>query len=186
MKQEQEMEKLVKKAMKRDEKALEKLLLHYQEYLYRIAYAYLKNEQAALDAVSECVAKIYVNLPRLKEPRYFKTWITKILIHETLDEKRKRMPIVSLENLQEQGILFGEKEEALSREDRMDLYQALDKIPGEYRKILILRYFNDFKIKEIAEIMKIPEGTAKIWLYRGRKRLKSVLMEEMGYEESGI
>lgn len=180
------MEKLVKRAMKRDEKALEVLLGEYQEYLYRIAYAYYKNEDAALDAVSECVAKVYVNLPKLREPAYFKTWMTRILINEVLDAGKKTKSLVSLEKLQESGFPLEMQEEELSREVRMDLYRALDRIPGEYRKVLILRYFNDLKVREIARIMDIPEGTVKIWMHRGRKKLKTVLTEEMGYEESGI
>ena len=80
--EQKQIEKLVKKAMKRDENALEMLLSQYQEYLYRIAYAYYKNEQEALDAVSECVAKVYVNLPKLRKPEYFKTRMTRILMNE--------------------------------------------------------------------------------------------------------
>lgn len=179
-------EKLVRKAMRRDDAALEKLLGMYQEYLYRIAYAYQKNEQAALDAVSECVAKVYVNLPKLREPRYFKTWMTRILLNEVLDEGKKTDKLLSLEALHEQGFAPEILEEGISREAKMDLYQALDNLSKEYRKVLILKYFNDMRVKDIARIMEIPEGTVKVLLYRGRKKLRTVFVEEMGYEESGL
>lgn len=109
------MERLVKKAMKRNEKALEALLYEYQEYLYRMAYAYCRNEQNALDAVSECVMKVYINLPKLRRPEYFKTWMTRILINEVLSDAGKEK-VLSLEALQEGGVLPEEPQRGLSPE----------------------------------------------------------------------
>lgn len=103
--EQKQIEKLVKKAMKRDENALEVLLSQHQEYLYRIAYAYYKNEQEALDAVSECVAKVYVNLPKLRKPEYFKTWMTRILINEVLSGVKIKSKVISLDALNEQGYM---------------------------------------------------------------------------------
>lgn len=181
-----QMEKLVRKAMRRNDKALEELLFHYQEYLYRVAYAYYKNEQEALDAVSECVAKVYVNLPKLREPGYFKTWMTRILMNEVLDGVKKKQKIVSLEELKDRGHTAEEQERGLSREEKMDLYRALDRLSPDYKKVLILKYFQDMKVREIAEIMDIPEGTVKVLLYRARKNMYRIFVEEMGYEESGL
>lgn len=180
------MEILVKKAKRRDEKALVELLSMYQEYLYRIAYAYYKNEQQALDAVSECVMKIYIHIPQLKKTEYFKTWITRILINEVLRDISKQSNQTSLELLREQGIELQNSELVLnvSQEQKMDLYHALDLLPSEYRKVIILKYFQDMKSKEIAEIMEIPEGTVKTLLHRGKKRLRTIMVEEMGYEIS--
>ena len=181
-----QIEKLVKKAMKRNDQALEELLHQYQEYLYRIAYAYYKSEQEALDAVSECVAKVYVNLPKLREPGYFKTWMTRILMNEVLDGVKKSQKIVSLDALKDQGYVAESREFGLSREEKVDLYRALDKLSPDYRKVLILKYFQDMKVREIAEIMMIPEGTVKVLLHRARKNMQRILVEEMGYEKSGI
>lgn len=182
--QQTNMEKLVRKAMKRDERALEELLTRYQEYLYRIAYAYYKNEQEALDAVSECVTKVYLNLPKLRAPEYFKTWMTRILINEVLDGVKKRQKVISLDALKEQGYLPDSPEEEITREEKMDLYVALDQLSPDYRKVLILKYFQDMKVKEIAEIMETTEGAVKVLLHRGRNKMKKIFMEEMGYEGS--
>lgn len=184
--EQKKIEQLVKKAMKRDEDALEVLLSQYQEYLYRIAYAYYKNEQEALDAVSECVAKVYVNLPKLRKPAYFKTWMTRILINEVLSGVKIKSKLLSLDALHQQGYMPEYEEKGISREEKVDLYQALDKLSPDYRKVLILRYFQDMKIKEIGEVMQIPEGTAKVMIHRGRKILQRILVEEMGYEESKV
>lgn len=180
------MEKLVRKAMKRNEKALGELLCQYQEYLYRIAYVYYKNEQEALDAVSECVAKVYVNLPRLRNPGYFKTWMTRILINEVLDGAKKNRKMISLDALREQGYTEEYPETGISREEKMDLYLALDQLSPDDKKILILKYFQEMKVKEIADIMEIPEGTAKVLLYRARKRLHRIFVEDLGYEETSV
>lgn len=173
-------ETLVKKAKKRDESAFIELLSQHQDYLYRIAYTYYKNEQYALDAVSECVAKVYINLPKLKKPEYFKTWITRILINEVLNEISKQNRWTSLDKVDEHKILYeNEKVNQLSKEEKMDLYNAIDLLPSDYRKVVILKYFQELKTKEIADIMKIPEGTVKTLLHRSRNKLRIILMEDM-------
>ncbi|MGN0250411.1 MAG: sigma-70 family RNA polymerase sigma factor [Oliverpabstia sp.] len=181
--EQKKIEQLVKKAMKRDEDALKVLLSQYQEYLYRIAYAYYKNEQEALDAVSECVAKVYVSLPKLRKPEYFKTWMTRILSNEVLSGVKIKSKVISLDALNEQGYMPEYEDKGISREEKADLYQALDKLSPDYRKVLILKYFQEMKIKEIGEVMEIPQGTVKVMIHRGRKRLQRILVEEMGYEE---
>lgn len=171
--EQKQLEKPVKKAMKRDEAALETLLFHYQGYLYRMAYAYYKSEQPALDAVSECVAKVYLNLPKLRQPAYFKSWMTRILMNEVLDGGKKERGLVSLEELTEQGVTLKAEEEVLSREIKMDLYEALDRLSPQHRKVLILKYFNDMKIKDIAEIMELSPDSVKVMLHRKEKETEN-------------
>lgn len=177
----QKEENLIRRAMKYDENALAALLKQYQEYLYKIAYIYHKNEQDALDAVSECVARVYTNLPRLKHPAYFKTWITRILLNEVLDQVKKKKRLLSYEQLVESGYEAVSYEDSISHEEKIDLFFAIEQLPSHYRKVLILKYFNELSLKEIAEIMEISIGNVKTLLYRGRNQLRKIL-EEMDYE----
>lgn len=173
---------IVKKAMKYDEKAIVELFAHYQEYLYQIAYLYCKNQQDALDAVSECITKVYVSFPKLKKPEYFKTWITRILINEVLDNIRKKKRYISFEKLRDMGYEIEFPIETISYEEKMDLYQAMEQLKPDYKKALILKYFQDFSIYEIGEIMGISESSVKVLVYRGRKKLRRMLLEESIYE----
>lgn len=175
-------EALVKRARKHDEKALTQLLTYYQKYLYQIAFLYCKDQEQALDAVSECVTKVYLNLPKLKEPKYFKTWMTRILINEVLDGMKKQKNLISYDRLQDAGYEPEYAEDSITQEERIDLYRAMDSLKPDYKKALILKYFQDFSIKEISEIMDMSENSIKVLLHRGRKKLRHILSEEMNYE----
>lgn len=182
MKPIQNEEALIKRAKQYDEKALTQLLSFYQTYLYQIAYLYCKNQEQALDAVSECVTKVYLNLPKLKEPKYFKTWMTRILINEVLDDIKKRKHLISYDRLRDAGYEAEYAEDTITQEERLDLYRALDSLKPNYKKVLILKYFQDFSIKEISDLMDMSESSIKVLLHRGRKKLRHILSEEMAYE----
>ena len=81
--------KLVREAAKGNREAFGELIIMHQEYLYKLAYMYTKNEQDALDAVQECAMRAMISMDRLREPEYFKTWITRILINSIYLEKKK-------------------------------------------------------------------------------------------------
>ena len=72
--------------------------------------------------------------------------------------------------------------ETVSLEERIDLYNAVDLLKDNYKTVIIMKYFNDKKIKEIAEIMSIPENTVKTYLTRARVELKKILKENYLYE----
>lgn len=180
------LEKLVKKAMHRNERALTELLSYYQEYLFRTAYAFYQNEQEALDAVSECVTKVYLNIPKLKQPAYFKTWMTKILLNEVFGKVKKYKEQLSLDELKEQGYEAEYADVYISNEEKMDLYRAMEYLSPDAKKVLILKYFQEWSVREIAQILEISESNVKVMLYRGRKQLRRIYMEELGYEESEL
>lgn len=79
----------VKRAINGDEKAFIELIEKQREKLYRVAYAYVKNEEDALDIVQETVYKAYISIDTLRKPKYFNTWLTKILINISLATLKK-------------------------------------------------------------------------------------------------
>ena len=81
--------KLVEKAAKGNREAFGELIIMHQEYLYKLAYMYTKNEQDSLDAVQECAMRAMISMDKLREPRYFKTWITRILINSIYRAQKK-------------------------------------------------------------------------------------------------
>ena len=88
---------LVKKAMRGSPKAFGTLIQQEQEYLYRMAFLYVRNEADALDVVQESILKAYKGLRSLREPEYFRTWLTKIAINTAQDLLRKRSSAVPWE-----------------------------------------------------------------------------------------
>lgn len=166
--------RLVKKAIKGNKAAYGELISQHQVYLYKTAFLYVKNEADSLDAVQECVMRGLLAIGKLKEPEYFKTWITRILLNCIwMDKKQTRT--VSLDEYREKGV------ENYLIEEKVDLYDAIDSLREQYKSVVILFYFQELKIREIARIMDIPEGSVKVYLYRAKKQLRSCL--ENGREE---
>ena len=163
--------KLVKKAIRGSKSAYGELIAASQIYLYKTAFLYVKNEADALDAVQECVTRGMIAIEKLKEPRYFKTWITRILLNCIWQDKKKT-PTVSLDEYMEKTTTD------YLIEEKVDLYDAIDSLNDQYKTAVILFYFQELKIKEIAQIMDIPEGSVKADLYRAKKQLRKWLTED--------
>lgn len=168
--------KLVKKAMKGNTKAYGQLIEQKKELLYRTAYLHVKNEQVALDLVSETIIKGYESIHTLREPAYFKTWLIRILLNNVKDYFKKVKDEVSYEFLEE----FPD-EKRTCVEEKLDLKNAIDTLPKKYQSVIILKYYEDMKISEIAEVLDIPEGTVKAYLHHGKEALKTCLKEDYLY-----
>ncbi len=170
--------KLVKKAIKGNPDAYGELIKEYQDYLYKTAYLYVKNDEMALDAVGTAVLKSYLQIHTLRNPEYFKTWITRILINAAYDEQRKLICYSELSDTLKESSY-----EEMSLEEKYDINTAVTRLPEKYRTVIILKYFNEFSIKEIADIMDAPEGSVKAYLSRARNELRRILKEDYIYAD---
>lgn len=118
--------------------------------LYKTALTYLGSEALALDAVDEAVYKALCSKWRLRQPEYFDTWITWILINECHNELRRQKRYLPLEAL---------PETAAETFDALPLKEALRKLPGDLKDVIILRYFAGYTVAETAQTLHIPAGT---------------------------
>ncbi|WP_339148565.1 MULTISPECIES: sigma-70 family RNA polymerase sigma factor [unclassified Sutcliffiella] len=151
----------------------ESLIKDEQEKLYKIAYAYVKNEQDALDVVQEAIINAYKSFPKLENPQYFSTWMTRILINTAINELRRRKKITFLDvEKHEQSV----KETHLSIH-KLDLAQVLERLKPEQRSLLMMRFTYGYSIKEMAQIFEKPEGTIKSQLHRTLAQVKAELEE---------
>ncbi len=164
---------IVEKAIEGDKNAIEILLNEHKEYLYKTAFLYMKNEQDAVELCQDTVYKAIINLHKLKSSKYFKTWITRILINNAHDRNKKKIKIVdSFDKLELIEDISYEK-----LEEKIDLYNAIDTLDEKFKTPIILQYFQDMTIKEISEILECNENTVKTYLRRGKERLYKILME---------
>ncbi|MGL5380680.1 sigma-70 family RNA polymerase sigma factor [Clostridium sp.] len=170
-----DMKRAIKKAMKGDRQAFSIVINENIEYLYKIAFMHLKNEQKSLDAIQECSYKAFINVSKLKNPKVFRTWITRILINICIDEIRKDSNVTELNS---EAPLASEVS-GISIEEKLDLYQAIDALKPEYKTVVILKYFNDLSVDEISETVDCPVNTVKTRLSRARKSLSLLLKEEI-------
>lgn len=150
------------------------MLSDHKDSFYRIAYSYVKNEQEALDVVQESVCKGYVALKKIKEISYMKTWFTRIVINTSINSLNKGKRIMPFEIVKETDVKF----ESHDIERNLDLYDALNILKTQERSIVVLRFFEDHKLEDIAQAMDMPLNTVKTTLYRGLKKLRRHLEEE--------
>ena len=169
---------LAKKAKNGDSDAFTELYKIHKIYLYKIAYSYVKDENKALDIMQECAYKGFFYIHKLKNPNIFKTWITRVLINVAIDYLKKESKIIYLDN--DSSIACDEKD--ISLEEKMDLYNAIDTLKDKYKTVIILRYFNNMSIDDIAKTMEIPSNTVKSHLRRAKESLSKILKEDYLYE----
>lgn len=169
------LEKLVRRAQKGDKDAFVELVEQEKLSLTRAALAILHNEEDAADAVSETVLTAFLKLHTLREPKYFKTWLMRVLIYNAYSALRKRRP--------EQ--LFGEVPEAASADDGMacrdrviDIQKSLSVLAENDRLVLTLFYLDELPVREIGSLLGISEGAVKTRLHRARERFRLIYEEQ--------
>ncbi|PFG04547.1 sigma-70 family RNA polymerase sigma factor [Bacillus sp. es.034] len=161
---------LIRKAIKGNKKCLQELLILHSDQLYRTAFLYVRNREDALDVVQEASYKAFKSIGNLKNEKYFLTWLTRILIHcsyEVLNKKKKEIP---LDIVKERTVDRAEQEI-----ESLDLIDAVNQLNEKHKDAIILFYFQDLPITEVAKIMNIPENSVKTYLSRGKERLKKLL-----------
>ena len=166
--------KLVKQAQKGDKDAFEKLFLLEKEYLYKCAFLYTKNKEDAFDLVQNCIVKCMVSIRELREPKYFRTWMTKIMINCFNTERVKQRKYV----LQEKEV-WKEENTTVSTEEKMDLYHAIDHLKFPYKEIIVQHYFASNKLTEIAEMLDMPIGTVKAYHSKAKAKLREMMEVEL-------
>lgn len=164
------------RAKKGDDNAFYELMEERKEALYKTAYIYVKNKEDALDIVSDTVYRTYVNIKKLKEPEFFNTYVTRILINCAMDFNKKQKRIVYIG---EDAVEPRENYEKVDMERNIDLYNAIDKLQGKYKTVIILKYLKDMTLPEIAEVMQCPIGTIKTYLHRALLKLKLEVEEDI-------
>lgn len=134
--------------------------------MFRLAYSIVLNVEDAEDIVGETILKAFSHLEKLRNRKKMKAWIFQILVNESKSYLRKRSRI----ELVGDSSLFLQKEG--KKDTASDLLELVCQLDDSFREVLILYYFEEFRIKEIAKILAIPEGTVKSRLSRAREELK--------------
>lgn len=158
---------------------------HYEDFIemistdqadfYRFAYLYVKNPESAMDVVQEATMKGLEKLYTLKEPSYMRTWFYRILVNESLNYLKKNEKLVYPETMTEE---VDERTPEAAVVDKLTLYEAVEKLPEEVRTVIVLRFYEDMKISDIAAILQKNENTIKARLYRGIRDLRGMLDKE--------
>ena len=147
-----------------------------QTDFYRLAMSYVKNRDAALDVVQEAIVKALSKVDTVREPAYLKTWFYRILINEAMNHFRRNRNLVSLEE-----VMADRAAEPRDPGERLDLYDAIDRLSFPEQTVIKLRYFEDMKLEEIAQATGTNLNTVKSRLYKAIRRLKDMTGEEIDH-----
>ena len=148
-------------------------LVAHQEDFYRLAFSYVKNRDAALDVVQESIVKALAKSDGLRQPEHLKPWFYRILLNESMNHYRRIRRLVPLEDAPPEATREGR-----DPAERLDLYDAIERLtPGE-QTIIRLRFFEDMKLEEIARATGINLNTVKSRLYKSLRRLRELTGEE--------
>ncbi|MCY9542886.1 sigma-70 family RNA polymerase sigma factor [Paenibacillus alvei] len=159
-------------------KKLENLLVQcitdYKENVYRLAYSYVKNSEDALDIVQDSIHKAFLSLEKLKNTESVKSWFYRIVINTSLDllRKQKKVQVVDESTLE---AFHPAKNDVYPN---IDLEEALNDLPSIYRTIIVLRYFEDLKLEEIAVVLEENLSTVKTRLYQALRILRVKMNDE--------
>lgn len=140
----------------------------HKEGIYRLAYSYVRNQQDALDVVQDSIHKALKNSKTLEKSHSLRSWFYKIVVYTALDLLRKRQKMSTLDDESLELLLPGTED---GYKD-LDLEEAMDQLPMDHKSIVILRFFEDMKLEEIAAVLDENVNTIKTRLYRALKLLR--------------
>ena len=142
----------------------EKILIDQYERFYRLAYSYVHNEADALDVVQESACKAITQCKNLKDTEKLLPWLCRIVVNTSLDLLRSQVKEQPTEELPETA--------TVDKYEEFDLKEALNRLEPKNCTIIILRYFEDMKIEDIALVVDENVNTVKARLYRSLKKLR--------------
>lgn len=160
----------LKRAQSGDKEAFVIVMESYKFQLYRIGRTLLNNDEDIGDAMQETVLKVFKGIANINKLESFKSWIFKIMINEcnNILRSKKKFSIFTK--------LF--KEESYVDEydfENEPVMKGIKSLKEDFKKVIILYYYEDLSVKDIAEILEISEGTVKSRLSRARGKLSEIL-----------
>ncbi|GGO05949.1 sigma-70 family RNA polymerase sigma factor [Saccharibacillus kuerlensis] len=170
-----ELEAAVKAAADGDASAFAQLIEAERTQMLRVAGYYVRNHIDAEDAVQEAICRAFTALPTLREPKYFRTWLTRIVINTSmslLERSRKTIPTGGAEA---EYLTASHKD----TDGTLDLLQAVSALPPKVRRVILLKYMHDLRLKDIAELLELPLGTVKTYQNKGLNLLRTYYREEI-------
>lgn len=172
-------DEIIKRCQKGESEAFRWLVDEYGDLAYRTAYLITNDHQLAEEIIQEAFLDVWRGIRRFKVDSPFKPWFLKIVVNRCRMQKRRRVvPTVSLERMEPKRVATDARsaDEAMaSRESRQLVREVIASLEKNQRSVIMLRYFAELTVPEIAQVLSLPEGTVKSRLYRAMQRLRQRL-----------
>jgi RNA polymerase sigma-70 factor (ECF subfamily) len=165
-------ERLVSRAQRGDVDAFSDMAHGIAVQLYPVAFRILRDHDRADDATQQAIVRIWRDLPSLRDVARFDAWAYRILVNACHDEikragRGREIPGFGTEPMA--------PDDAVTVADRDQLERGFGRLPAEQRAILVLQYYLDLGLPEIADILGVPLGTVKSRSHAARQAMRAAL-----------
>jgi len=184
---------LVARFLRGDGAAFDTLFVKYQDYVYNILFGIVGSQEEARDLTQEVFLQVYRSLPKFRYGARFATWLYRIAVNRGVDAARGSRRWRFLPILDEPAFALTPADTDLQPEsvferkmERETIQTVLMRCPVAHREALVLRYFQDLSVEEIAEVLGCSIAAAKVRLHRARKVFKDHFMALHGNNSFGM
>ena len=155
----------------------ESLIVTVKTKMYKTAISVLKNDEDACDAIQEALLSAYKSFDTLQNKEYFSTWIIRILLNKCYNiiQKNKKVTYLNEQSMINENDRYYDFYSVESNVEK-----TLNQIDSDLKLVAVLYYYDEFSVKEISELLTIPEGTVKSRLSRAREKIYDILRKEEG------
>ena len=150
-----------------NQEELSALIMDNKDGMYRLAFSILRNDADAQDAVSEAIVLAFEKCHQLRKISSAKSWLMQILVNSSKKIALQSNKYVLLEN----EIQYEQAEEF--KDD--DMWETVMELDEEFREVVVLYYYEQFSVREIGKMLRVPEGTVKSRLARAREKLLRII-----------
>jgi RNA polymerase sigma-70 factor (ECF subfamily) len=177
-------EEVIRRVRTGEAELFEVLMRRYNQRLYRVSRAIVRDEAEAEDVMQQAYVNAYVHLDQFEDRAKFATWLTRIAVHEALARVRRRFRQAEVDmgegDMELRSRTPDPERQAFAGEVRRALESSLDSLPAIYRSAFILRDVEGLSTAEAAECLSVTEDTVKTRVHRARALLREELLERAG------
>ena len=173
---------LIEEVKRNNKQAFKTLFINHREKVARTAYLILKDHQLAEDVVQDTFLQVSLKIRKLSDPTLFEGWLYKITVNYCFQILRKQRKITTspLEEYIDSGFEVNfdnhtPEDMIIAKDTKERMLQSIYSLPTKYTVVIILYYYNNFSVKEIADIIEESESNVKARLFRARKLLEKSL-----------
>jgi RNA polymerase sigma-70 factor (ECF subfamily) len=173
---------IITKAINKDLIAFEQVVFTFEKPIFNYLFRLLGNKPDAEDAVQDTFIKVYKNLKTYQPEKKFSTWVFAIAINTAYDSLRKRKYVIETDiteaiNLKDETKIGEDPYYTAEREVNAQMVQKhLNQLKPVQKNLILLYYYKEFSLQEIADLLNMPLGTVKTNLFRAREELKKLIM----------
>jgi RNA polymerase sigma-70 factor (ECF subfamily) len=174
---------LVRRILGGETALFELVMRRYNQRLFRVLRAFLRNESEAEDVLQEAYVRAYSHLSQLEQPERLASWLTHIAVHEAKGRLRRRGRMVDVKEGPLRAVPSPSRDpeqEAMGRQMQRVLSSAIDELPVGYRTVFVLRDVEGLSTAEVAESLRLSQQAVKMRLHRARAALRQGLYDRVG------